>query len=671
MCVMKKSGEQKVVAKAIMKSKSIKKTLLFSMVSLSVGISILCGVTAGIILYQSSNQNMQDEVSLASRAYSQTVQNKIEKYKMGIEQISTTNIITSSTTSAASLDALKGNLAKEYGFTQIHIVDASGQSDSGTNESNSEYFKQAILGKTYISSPLVSNTQDKEIVICVATKVNNSSGYNGVVYGVLKGDTFSAMTDSATVGKTGYSFITDKTGTIIAHKDRAIVNNFTNYIEAAKKNPSLGAIGSITQSMAAGKTGSGKYTLNGNQMYMAYSPIQGTDGWSIGVTANVSEMMQNFYISIFITIIMMALFIFISCVVAFRVAGPIAKPIVSLVQRIEQLAEGDLQSEVPEIKSRNELGILADSFASTVNTLRGYVREISSVLNSLANGDCTAETHENYKGDFAAIGTSLNDITTGLNQIFININQSADEVASGSSQVASASQSLSQGASEQAGSIEELSASIAEIANEVNRNASNAETANQLSLEASGEVELENKHMKHMIAAMTEISESSKEIGKIIKTIEDIAFQTNILALNAAVEAARAGTAGKGFAVVADEVRNLASKSAQAAKNTTVLIESSMKAVENGTRIAGETAASLKTIIESSNKTTDLIREISLASNGQASSINQVMLGVDRISAVVQTNSATSEGSAATSEELSTQAQALKEILSVLVLKNE
>ncbi len=657
------------VAEAKRKTRSIKRTLLTGMVSLTVGISILCGVSSGITLYQNSDQSMKDQVTLAANAYSQSVQNKLQQYRLGIEQIATTNLITGTSSSAAGLAAMKTTLAKEYGFTEVHVIDATGLDDNGVDQNNSDYFKQAMQGKTYISSPMPSKEQG--MVICVSTKVNNSTGYSGVVYGVLKGDTFSSMIDNATIGKTGYSFITNKTGFIIAHKDRNIVNNSTNYIEMAKKESSLKDLATIVQAMEAGKTGTQGYTLNGTQMYMAYCPIQGTDGWAIGSTANVSEMMAGFYRAELINIGLLVIFILISCFIAFRIANPIAKPIVSLVQRIEKLAQGDLQTEVPVVKSQDEIGVLAESFSSTVETLKGYVQEISFILDGLANGDCTAETQQHYKGDFLAIGTSLNDITSGLNEIFLNISDSADQVANGAEQVSGASQSLSKGASEQASAIEELSASITEIANEVNHTAENAETASKLSLAASTEVQRGNEHMQRMLDAMTEISSSSSEIGKIIRTIDDIAFQTNILALNAAVEAARAGAAGKGFAVVADEVRNLASKSAQAAKNTPALIERSIHAVNNGTQIAGETAASLNAIIESSNKTMKLIEEISAASSGQASSVRQVMFGVDQISAVVQTNSATSEESAATAEQLSMQAQALKDILAVLSLKKE
>ncbi|HEX3038261.1 MAG TPA: methyl-accepting chemotaxis protein [Oscillospiraceae bacterium] len=652
------------------KTKSIKKTLLLCMIGLAVGISILVGTVSGIILYQNSYEGMQDEADIASKAYSQSLQNKIQQYIFGIEQASVNDTITDSNLSAVTVQAMKDKLASQYGFLSIDTADESGKTDvPGINISDREYFKQALIGKTYISSPVISK-KDSKSVIFIAKRVNNLTGI-GVVFAAISSDAFSSMVDNATVGKTGYSFVVDKTGTIVANKDRTSVNNSTNYIEKAKKDASLNGIAAITKSMIAGKTGSQEYSLNGNQMYISYRPIAGTDGWSIGVTAKVSEMMSKFYNAILIMIILMILFIAISFLVAFKIAKPIAQPIVRMVQRFEKLAQGDLHTEVPVISSENEIGVLSNSFATTVTTLDSYVSEISTVLTSLAEGDCTVETHQEYLGDFVAIKTSLNTIITNLNDMFTEINQSADQVSSGSDQVSSASQALAQGATEQASSIEELSASVTEVSEKVNKNATNAANANKISLEASAEVQRGNEHMQQMNAAMLDISEKSSEIGKIIKTIEDIAFQTNILALNAAVEAARAGEAGKGFSVVADEVRNLASKSAEAAKNTTALIESTMQAVANGSKIADETAASLNAIIEGAKKTTDLISEIAAASNEQANSINQITLGVDQISAVVRTNSATSEESAATSEELSSQAKALQETLSFFKLKNQ
>ena len=653
------------------KSKSIKRALLIGMVGLAVSVSTLSGIVTGTILYNNSYSNMENEVALASKAYSQNVQNKIYQYKMSMQQVSVNNTITANSQFAVNILATKEKLAKQYGFISIHIADETGKTDiDGLNVKDEEFYKQAMSGKIYISSPMKSKVSS-DLVLYVSAKVNNTSSYEGIAFAEINADTFSSMVDNATIGSTGYSFITDKSGTIIAHKDRNNVKKNVNYIEMAKKDGSCAEAASVVKDMIAGKSGVRTITLNGQQQYIKYVPIPDTDGLSIAVAAKTDEMMNGFRTSVILTAGLMLLFIIVSLLIAFRTSSRIANPIAGLVQRIELLSEGDLHSEVPKVNSEGEIGVLSKSFGDTVDTLNGYISEISYVLDSLAEGDCTVETKLDYKGDFAEINTALNKIISNLSDMFSDINRSAIQVATGAEQVSGASQALSQGATEQASSIEELSASITEIAHQVNKNAANAASANQLSLEASSQIMRGNEQMGQMVTAMSEISQSSGQIGKIIKTIEDIAFQTNILALNAAVEAARAGAAGKGFAVVADEVRNLAGKSAEAAKNTTSLIESSIRSVENGRKIADETAESIHAVIDSAKKTTDLIGEISAASGEQATSINQVTLGLDQISAVVQTNSATSEESAATSEELSNQAKLLKKTMSRIKLKDD
>ncbi|WP_289301867.1 methyl-accepting chemotaxis protein [Sporofaciens musculi] len=349
----------------------------------------------------------------------------------------------------------------------------------------------------------------------------------------------------------------------------------------------------------------------------------------------------------------------------------INRPVKELDNVAKKIAEGDLDQSIT-YNSRDELGTLATNFNKTVGRLRNYVNyidEISNVLRQIAGGNLVFELTLDYEGEFAKVKQALEEISHSLNETLGQINQAADQVSSGSDQVSSGAQALSQGATQQASSIEELAATINEISTQVKDTAATANEVRRQTDQTGEQVATSNTQMQEMIAAMTEISDKSTQISKIIKTIEDIAFQTNILALNAAVEAARAGEAGKGFAVVADEVRNLASKSSEASKSTAGLIEGTVQAVEKGTEIANATAESLFAVVESTKGVVASVDKIASAADQQADSIEQVTLGIDQISSVVQTNSATAQESAAASEELSSQAQVMKNLVGRFTLR--
>lgn len=352
----------------------------------------------------------------------------------------------------------------------------------------------------------------------------------------------------------------------------------------------------------------------------------------------------------------------IAIILGLFVSSIISKPINKMVFAADKLALGDVNVNV-DLNSMDEIGSLAKSFNKMIDNIRGQALAVERI----ADGDLTVEVSVRSENDL--LGKKLSEMVQNNNEILSSIALASEQVAVGAKQVSESSMALSQGATEQASSVEELTASLEEISSQTEMNASHANQANELAGNAKQNAVIGNNQMKEMLTAMEDIYESSSNISKVIKVIDDIAFQTNILALNAAVEAARAGQHGKGFAVVAEEVRNLAARSANAAKETTDMIEGSIKKAEGGTKIANETAQALNRIVTGIEKVAVLVNDIVVASSEQASGITQINQGIIQVSQVVQTNSATSEESASASEELSSQAALLKETVGRYKLK--
>lgn len=458
----------------------------------------------------------------------------------------------------------------------------------------------------------------------------------------------------------------------------ALLAKYAELIDSEEKSFHETALGLWTQYSQAddklmslakqGQTEEARAILEGecvdlyNSLNNAFNEIitYNEDGSSEETAASVRLYRDATILQVFI----MAVIILIGVYFSFIIIRGIKLPIFEIEHAASRIAQGDLDIDI-SYTSRDELGVLSDQVRELIRKLQMIIDDENKFLAQMASGDFTVDSacENEYTGGFRPLLVSFRAIADKLNHTILQISESSAQVASGSDQVSSGAQALSQGATEQASSVEELAATINEISEKVRQNAEYARQANQMAGSVGSEMQESNQKMQEMIHAMNAISSCSDEISKIIKTIEDIAFQTNILALNAAVEAARAGSAGKGFAVVADEVRNLAGKSAEASKNTSALIENSLRAVENGTLIADETAESLLQTVKGVEEVAGIISQISEASSNQADAISQITMGIDQISSVVQTNSATAEESAAASEELSSQSQLMKDLV--------
>lgn len=423
----------------------------------------------------------------------------------------------------------------------------------------------------------------------------------------------------------------------------------------------------IESQVIGGKSNySGKATIVGKPYYVSYTAMYDYQNNVIGAYFagnDASNATDEFSKVIMISVILALVAIAVTAVIVLiftrkKVITPINK--VSILA--DEMQTGKLSTtEVDYVFADNEIGVFAGRLRKAKSDLSKCINDISEIMSEMAEGNFTALPTVNYPGDFEVIKDSILKIENDLGDTLNRMSLSSDEVLSGSCQMSEGSQSLADGTTRQAAAIEQISATIADISSKVAATAQNAAKAGEISMQTSEEVNLQDSSITNMVAAMDDISNTSREIEKIIKTIEDISFQTNILALNAAVEAARAGDAGKGFAVVADEVRNLANKSAEAAKSTTSLISASLDAVNNGSRIASETAESMKKVKEKTEASAEIVAMIAEASAEQTQAIKQITSGIEQVSQVVQMNSATAEETAASCDELNGQSRLLKD----------
>lgn len=658
--------------------KSIRTKLFASIVAIVVIAQVVVGGVSAYLNYKSTFDTLEKTMNDMAVIGSDSVRNKLEIYETIASDIGLNAKLTNITTTQQEKVDIYKQMIKKYNLSDVFYANLGGAAVSNsTNQINivrdTDYFKASMKGETFVGDPEI-NKETNKVNCIISAPLWNDGIYDSQIVGVvvveIDGLVLSDMSSSVKVGTEGYGFIVDKNGNFIAHPNHDKVLNKENPIANYETDGSDKELATLLQKMSNGETTFGTYSYEGAKKLLSYSPIEGTNGWGFYECTLQDEYLKDTKFALIVTCVIVILSIFIASIIAGFTSKKISRPIKACAERLELLSNGDLHTEVPKTKSKDETGLLLNSMELTVDRLNAIIKDITYHLGKISEGDFTTTVEKEYEGDLSEINVFIKKIIEFLNDITGQIDESAEQVSSGSDQIAGGAQALSQGATEQASSIEELAATINEITEQINQSALNAENAKKVSDEGSVEVENGSKQIQTMMKAMDEINETSLKIGKIIKAIEDIAFQTNILALNAAVEAARAGSAGKGFAVVADEVRNLASKSADAAKETTNLIESSLKAVSNGVKIAGDTESSLKLIVEKTNTTAALIDEIAQTSKQQALAAAQVTVGIEQISGVVQTNSATAEESAAASEELSGQAQILKNLVDGIKLKN-
>nr|WP_300167549.1 methyl-accepting chemotaxis protein [uncultured Flavonifractor sp.] len=657
--------------------KSIRQKLLVCFLGLAGAAALICGAVGIAMSYSSSQSTLQQSMTTIATLTSDRVSYQLQSYKNAAEAFGMVPKLSDPNATVEDKKALLDSWVEHYGMMRGNVLTSTGVSlFDGNSYADREYFQQAIQGNTYISTPTISKITG-ELSIMVAAPLwqdgIQDSKIVGVVYFVPKETFLNDIMSTIHISEHSGAYMLDKNGTTIAHKNIENVHNQENTAEEAKTNSSLSALAALESKMVAGENGFGQYTYNGATKYLAFAPVDGTDGWSVAVSAYTSDYMATTIRNIIIIAILVAVVIVVAVIISVWIANSLSKPIRMCVSRIQQLQEGDLSSPIPDLHRKDEIGLLNNATRSIVSVLQGIIQDMDYLLDEMAKGNLNVRSRapEQYVGDMYTVLTNLRKLALGLSDTMSQIRAAANQVSAGAEQVSSGAQALAQGATEQASAVQELSATISDISNSANTNTTAAKQAQEKANLAGSQVTESNEKMGQLKQAMADISKGQQEIGQIIETIENIAFQTNILALNAAVEAARAGSAGKGFAVVADEVRSLASKSDQAAKQTKEMIERSMRNVERGGSLTDEVSAALEQTVTYTEDAVNLMNQVAENIVSDTDSIHQVSEGTDQISSVVQTNSATAEQSAAASQELSGQSLLLKELVGRFTLHSD
>lgn len=533
-----------------------------------------------------------------------------------------------------------------------------------------DFYQKGIAGERYFSDPMIRKDTGTLGYTYVVPVVKNGQT-NGILYLIIDSQAMLETIANTKIGDLGDAYVVNANGDTMIYSDEQMVIDKYNTTEESKSDPSLKKLAEIEQRASSGETGFSLYTYAGNESFAIYAPIDGLDGLGIIITANKDEFMAGTTRTVLLVLGVLLILSILGALAMMKIASRIAGPLKEMSDRMALLAEGDLDTPVEHINMSDEVGLLNDSLIKTTDSLRSYIDNIKFITAEMARNNLNVSFNMEYKGSFSAIKSALENIQMSFGQSLGKISQSVEPVAAGSGQLSRAAQSLSQGSAEQATAVQDLVSNITEITEKIRENAVFSTEISENAKKMADEIKVSDQYMSEMTAAMDSINKASEGIEKIVKVIEDISFQTNILALNAAVEAARAGTAGKGFAVVADEVRNLAAKSQEATKDTSLLITDSLQAVEKGMKIAADTASSLGEVVEEANRVTQKVSLISSFIEEQSGAMEQISSGLDTISSVVQTNSSLAQESAISSEELSEQAKSLQGLTGAFILPEQ